>query len=122
MLEAAEQGFQRFVVLLAPGLALLLVRADRAIVKASQAGKQHVDQVVLEPVILVGDKGDEVEIAVGIAPARDLKDLRPDHAMGVLLDSCGFKRDGLKKLAQLTVKVSNQIQICHALLDFRRLG
>jgi len=42
--------------------------------------------------------------------------------MGVVLDPCGFKRNGLKKLAQLTVKASNQIQIRHALLDFRRLG
>jgi len=43
VLKAAEQGFQRFVLLLAPGVALLLVRADRTVVKASQTGKQHID-------------------------------------------------------------------------------
>ena len=122
MLEAAEQRLQRFVLLLAAGITLLLVLAEGTVLKASQTGKQPIDQIVLEPVILVGDKGDEVQIPVGIAPARDLKDFRPDHALGVVLDSCGLKRDGLKKLAQLTVKASNQIQIRHAFLDFRRLG
>ena len=42
--------------------------------------------------------------------------------MGVVLDPPRFKRDGLKRRAQLMVKASNQIQICHALLDLRWLG
>jgi hypothetical protein len=42
--------------------------------------------------------------------------------VGVVLDPPRFKRDGLKRRAQLMVKVSNQIQICHALLDLRWLG
>ena len=33
-----------------------------------------------------------------------------------------FKRDGLKRRAQLMVKASNQIQIRHALLNLRWLG
>ena len=79
MLEAAEQRLQCFVLLLAAGVTLLLVLAEGTVLKASQAGKQHIDQIVLKPVILVGDKGDEVQIPVGIAPARDLKDLRADQ-------------------------------------------
>jgi hypothetical protein len=49
--------------LLAAGVTLLLVfRAP-----------QHVNQVVLEPEILVSNKGDDVQIAVRIVPARDWK-------------------------------------------------
>ena len=40
----------------------------------------------------------------------------------LVLDPPRFKPDGLKRRAQLMVKASNQIQICHALLDLRRLG
>jgi len=75
VLEAAEQRLQYFVVLLAAAVTLLLVLADRAIVKTSQASKQHIDQVVLEPIILVSDEGDEVQIPAGIIPANELEDL-----------------------------------------------
>ena len=54
MLEAAEQRLQCFVLLLAAGVTLLLVLAEGTVLKASQAGKQHIDQIVLKPVILVG--------------------------------------------------------------------
>ena len=41
-----------------------------AVLKALQAGKQHINQIVLEPEILVSNKGDDVQIAVRIVPAR----------------------------------------------------
>jgi len=43
VLEAGEQRLQCLVVLLAAGVAVLLVLADRANVKTSQAGNQHID-------------------------------------------------------------------------------
>jgi len=61
LLQATEQGFQRFVALLAAGVTLLLVLADGPILEASKASEQHIDQVVLKPVILVSDKGDKVQ-------------------------------------------------------------
>ena len=54
-------------------MALLLVRADRAIVKAPQAGKQRIGQVVLEAVILVSDEGEEMQIALRIVAANELE-------------------------------------------------
>ena len=65
---------------------MFLVLADRPILKAPQAGKQHIDQVVLELVILVSNKGEEVQIPVGVVPPHELKDLRLDHTVGVVLD------------------------------------
>jgi hypothetical protein len=53
------------VLLLAPGVTLLLVLANRAILKVPQTGEQHIHQVVLKPVKLVRDEGDDVQIPVG---------------------------------------------------------
>jgi hypothetical protein len=58
--------------LLAAGVTPLLVFTQGAVLKALQAGKQQINQIVLEPEILVSNKGDDVQIAVWIVPARDL--------------------------------------------------
>jgi hypothetical protein len=78
------------VALLAAGVTLLLVFTQGAVLKALQAGKQHINQIVLEPEILVSNKCDDVQIAVRIVPARDLEDFRFDDAMGVVLDPLGL--------------------------------
>jgi hypothetical protein len=52
------------------GVTLLLVFTQGTVLKALQAGKQHINQIVLEPKILVSNKGDDVQIAVRIVPAR----------------------------------------------------
>ena len=53
------------MLLVAPGVTLLLLLANRAILKAPQAGEQHIHQVVLKPAKLVRDEGDDVQIPVG---------------------------------------------------------
>jgi hypothetical protein len=69
-----------------------------------------------------GDKGDDVQIAVEIVPARDLEDFRFDDAVGVVLDPLGVQHEGLERRAQLMVKAPHQVQIRHALLDLGRPG
>ena len=98
------------------------VRADRAIVKAPQAGKQRIDQVVLEAVILVSDESEEMQIAVRIVAANELENFRSEHAVGIVQDSSGLQSESLKGWPQLMIKVANQIQIGHALFNLRRLG
>ena len=53
--------------------------ANRAILKAPQAGEQHIHQVVLKPVNLVRDEGGDVQIPVGVIPARELENLRAER-------------------------------------------
>ena len=89
MVEVSDQSLQRFVALLAAGVTLLLVFTQGAVLKALQAGEQHINQIVLEPEILVSNKGDDVQIAVRIVPARDLEDFRFDDAVGVVQYSLG---------------------------------
>jgi hypothetical protein len=120
--ELSDQSLQRFVALLAAGGTLLLVFAQGAVPKALQAGEQHINQVVLEPKILVSNKGDDVQIAVRIVPARDLEDFRFDDAMSVVLDPLGVQRESLEHRAQLMIKASHQVQIRHLLLDLGRPG
>src|SRR5258705_7527525 len=90
----------------------------RVVLKALQTGEQHINQIVLESEILVSNKGDDVQIAVRIVPARDLEDFRFDDAVGVVLDPLGVQRESLERRVQLMVKASHQVQIRHALLDF----
>jgi len=110
------------VLLLAPGVTLLLVLANRAILKAPQAGEQHIHQVVLKPVKLVRDEGDDVQIPVGVIPARELEDLRAEDALGVVPNPSRHECEGLKGWAQLIVKATNQAQIDHPLFDLGGFG
>ena len=64
----------RVVVLVMAGIILLLVRAAGTVLKAPQTGEQPIDQIVVKPVVLMGDEGHHVQIAIRIIPTRDLKD------------------------------------------------
>ena len=79
-------------------------------------------KVVLEPIILVSDKGEEVQIAVRVVAANELEDLRPNDVVGVVSDPLGLKRESLKRSARLKVKPLHQIQIRHLFFDLGRFG
>jgi hypothetical protein len=49
LVELSDQSLQRFVALFAASVTLLLVFAQGVVLKALQAGEQHINKVVLEP-------------------------------------------------------------------------
>lgn len=89
---------------------------------ALQADEQHVDQVVLKPIVLMGDKGDEVKVAVFLLAAGELENFRFDDAIGVVSDALRVERQGLEHGRQALVEVLDQGQIGHAFFDFGGFG
>ena len=85
-MQRGRQGFQGVGPLLAAVVAGLLVVALRGVDRRLQGRDQHVDEVVLEPPILMGDERDQVEVTVLLGPAGDLEDVRADDAVGVIPD------------------------------------
>src|SRR6516165_1153025 len=59
MVKEPDEHFERFVALLAPHVTLVLVLAKCAVVEGLQAGQEDIDQVVVQPIVLMRDKGYE---------------------------------------------------------------
>ena len=87
MVKKADEHFERFIALLAPHVTLVFVLAMRAVVKGSQTGQEDIDQVVVQPVVLMRDKGSEMQIPFLLGASGQLKDLGFDDAIGIVLDA-----------------------------------
>jgi hypothetical protein len=120
--KVGDQRFQRLVALLPAGITLFFMLALCAVLKTLQTGEQDIYEVVLEPIILMGDKSDEVKIAVRIVTTSQLKDLGFDDAVGKVLDTVLVERQPIQHGFERLIKPLYQIKIRHTLLDFRRLG
>lgn len=71
MIEKADERFERVVALLAPHVTLILVLALGAVLEGLQAAQEDIDQVVVQPVILMRDEGCQMQVSfVRAAPRR----------------------------------------------------
>ena len=82
-----HKGFDGAVALLAVRVTLLLMLALRGVLITLQTAQQTIDEVILEPVVLMGDERQHMQVAVFIGAADDLKDFRFDDAVGIVVDA-----------------------------------
>jgi hypothetical protein len=78
------EHFERFIALLASHVTLVLVLAKCAVVKGLQTGQEDIDQVVVQPIVLIRDKGNEMQIPFPLDASGQLKDLGFDDAIGIV--------------------------------------
>ena len=72
--------------------------------------------------ILMSDKGEEMEIAIFLLGKGQLKDLGFDDAVGIVLDAVLVKRQFIQFGFERLIKSFNQSKIARAFFHFRRLG
>lgn len=89
VIEKADERFERVVALLAPHVTLILVLALGAVLEGSHAAQEDIDQVVVQPVILMRDEGRQMQVSFVRAAPGELKDLRFDDAVGIVLNAVG---------------------------------
>jgi hypothetical protein len=81
VVKKPDEHFERFIALLASHVTLVLVLAKRAVVKGLQTGQEDIDQVVVQPIVLMRDKGNEMQIPFPLGASGQLKDLGFDDAI-----------------------------------------
>jgi hypothetical protein len=96
--------------------------AQCAVLKTLQTAQQDIHQVILEPVILMSDKGDEGQITVFLIATSQLKDFGFDDTVSKVLDTVLVERQPNEHRFERLIKLLNQIKIRHTLLDLRRPG
>ena len=101
---------------------MFFVLAQCAILKTLQTAQEDIDQVILKPVILMSDKGEEMKIAIFLLATGQLKDLGFDDAVGIVLDAVLVERQFIQYGFERLIKSFNQSKIARALFHFGRLG
>jgi hypothetical protein len=103
-------------------VAPLLVLPKRAVVRPLHAGQEDVDQVVLEPVVLVSEEGKEVQVSIRGLPARELEDLGPDDTLRKIADAIRGEPQPVQHKRAPLVEGADPFQVGGPLLDLGGLG
>jgi hypothetical protein len=84
VVKKPDEHFERFIALLASHVTLVFVLAKRAVVKGLQTGQEDIDQVVVQPIVLIRDKRNEMQIPFALGASSQLKDLGFDDAIRIV--------------------------------------
>src|SRR5258708_19212660 len=74
VIKKPDEHFERFIAVLAPHVTLVLVLAKCAVVEGLQAAQEDIDQVVVQPIVLMRDKGYEMQVPFALGASGQLKD------------------------------------------------
>jgi hypothetical protein len=98
------------------------VLAKRAVVKGLQTGQEDIDQVVVQPIVLMRDKGNEMQIPFPLGASGQLKDLGFDDAIGIVLNAVLAEGEMIQHGFEQSIAGFNQLQIGDPFFHFRRFG
>ena len=121
-LDGIEQTGQLIVALITARVAAILMLTQAGVLVRLQGSQQRIHQIVLHAVELVGDKGDDVKIAIGVRPAGELEDLRSEDAARMVAHTLPTESQDGQNADQPIVHFFQVEQIVRPLLDLAGLG
>src|SRR5260221_1709249 len=122
VVKKPDEHFERFIAVLAPHVTLVLVLAKCAVVEGLQAAQEDIDQVVVQPIVLVRDKGYEMQVPFALGASGQLKDLGFDDAIGIVLNAVLAEGEMIQYRFEQSIAGFDQLQIGDPFFHFRRFG